>query len=150
MSISKAIKQDKFRSNHVMMTINILYTHNWLRDQHNDCFTKYGIKIQHYNILRILNGRHPEPASPGEIKDVMLDKSPDLTRLIDKLSKMELVDRYNCKTNRRNVKINITEKGIALLLEMMNDLKSFENIIESKISSTEALELSNLLDKLRE
>lgn len=150
MDISKAIKQKKFRSNHVMMLINLLYTNNWIRDNQNDLFAAYDIKVQHFNILRILKGRYPDVATPGEIKEVMIDKAPDLTRLIDKLTKLALVERYTCKENRRNVNIKITNEGISLLNNVLKDMRPFEKKLESKISSDEAALLSSLLDKLRE
>lgn len=149
MGISKAIKQQTFKSKHEMLLINLIYTSNWLRDQHKGLLDKYEIKSQHYNILRILKGKHPDPASPGDIKDVMLDKSPDLTRLIDKLISMKLVYRNECKENRRKVDVYISDDGIKLLEEIAVDMESFEKEWKIKLSDDEAEKLSNLLDKLR-
>ena len=96
MNISEAIKQKSFSSPHEMALINVLFTSNWLRDKQKEYFYPYDLKPQHFNVLRILKGKYPDNSCPGDIKDVMLDKSPDLTRLIDKMMKMGLVERNVC------------------------------------------------------
>lgn len=149
MKIHEAIKQNKFATNVDMAIVNIVYTSNWLHDSQKKFFTKHNIKAQHYNILRILKGRHPAAASPGEIKEVMLDKSPDLTRLIDKLVVQKLVERYMCEENRRKVDVFITDKGISLLKLIAEDMKEVNDVWKSKLSEVEAGKLSDLLDKLR-
>jgi len=149
MDISSAIKQTTFKSKHEMLLINLLYTSNWLRDQHKGFLDKYRMKSQHYNVLRILKGKHPDPSSPGNIKEVMLDKSPDLTRLIDKLISMNLVYRNECKENRRKIDVYISDDGIKLLEEIAVGMDDFEVEWKKKLSEDEAEKLSNLLDKLR-
>ena len=105
--------------------------------------------MQHYNVLRILKGSFPNPLSPGEIKEVMLDKSPDLTRLIDKLVNMDLVDRHICPNNRRKMDVFITKKGEQVLHEINNKQKNIEPSKENKLTEEEADQLSDLLDKFR-
>lgn len=150
MGISEDIKQSSFDSAQEKVLINILYTNNWLSDHYKTLFAPYDIKSQHYNILRILKGKYPEASYPGDIKEVMLDKSPDLTRLIDKLIKMGLVDRNECKVNRRKVDIKITDKGIRLLADISKEMKEFTSNWQEKLNDEEADKLSELLDKLRE
>ena len=149
MRISEAIKQQKFKSSQDMALINLLYTSNWLKDHQRTFFDSYDIKAQHYNVLRILKGKYPEVSSPGEIKEVMLDKAPDLTRLIDKLIKMELVDRKVCEKNRRKVDVIITKKGIDSLQMITNEMEKIESGMKKKLTDKEASQLSDLLDKLR-
>lgn len=149
MSISKDIKQKHFNSTHEMAMINILYTNNWLRDIQKELFNIHDLKSQHFNVLRIVKGKHPNPSCPGEIKDVMLDKSPDLTRLIDKMIKMGLVDRNVCKENRRKVDIVITSKGLDKVDKISKKLNQMYSLWEDKLSSEEAKQLSDLLDKIR-
>ena len=115
MRIEEAIRQPKFRNNFQRALINLLYTSNWLRDVRVQMFKPYGLNPQQYNVLRILNGKHPDPCTAGEIKRVMLDKSPDLTRLIDKLCERGLVNREICAENRRKMDITIRDDGIELL-----------------------------------
>jgi len=149
MKISEAINQKKFKSNMEMVIINILYTNNWLSDHHKGFFDNYGIKSQHYNVLRILKGCYPEASSPGEIKSVMVDKSPDLTRLIDKLVKMDLVERNECSENRRKVNVKISDNGIALLKKIAIEMKDLDKNWKNNLSDEEAQKLSDLLDKFR-
>ena len=149
MKIQEAIKQSSFKSNIDMAIVNLLFTSNWLRDHQKTFFANYDIKNQHYNVLRILRGRYPDAASPGEIKEVMLDKSPDLTRLIDKLVKQGLVERFMCEENRRKVDVFITDKGLSQLKDIDHAMKKASGVWSDKLSEDEAGQLSELLDKLR-
>lgn len=131
-----------------MATVNIFYTANWLRDVGAPIYSKHGILSQHYNILRIVRGSHPKPVSPGYIKDVMLDKGRDLTRLVDKLVKLGYVERSLCQSNRRKMEISITESGSKIIdLVEQETQKIYAGY---NLSDEEALTLSNLLDKVRE
>lgn len=146
MGIQEEIKS-KFDNNVVMATINVFYTANWLRDLGQPIYKKYGILSQHYNILRIVRGKSPEPVSPGEIKEVMIDKGRDLTRLIDKLVTLGYLCRGLCEHNRRKMEITITQKGLDLINEIaVDNQEMFKNF---NLNEEEALQLSNLLDKLR-
>jgi DNA-binding MarR family transcriptional regulator len=149
MRISEAIKQQKFKSSQDMALINLLYTSNWLKDHQRTFFDNYDLKAQHYNVLRILKGKYPDVSSPGEIKEVMLDKAPDLTRLIDKLIKMNLVDRKVCENNRRKVDVIITKEGIDYLNTITGEMEKIEAGMKNKLTDQEAVKLSDLLDKLR-
>ena len=112
MDILQEINQSKFVDNYHMAYVNVMYTSNWLRDRQLPIFKKYNLLPQHYNVLKIVKGKHPKSASPGYILEVMLDKGRDLTRLVDKLVKMELLSRETCPTNRRKVDICISKKGM--------------------------------------
>lgn len=149
MDISKAIKQSSFNSPQEMAVINIIFTGNWLRDKQKDYFQSFDLKMQHFNVLRILKGKYPEASCPGEIKDVMLDKSPDLTRLIDKMIKMGLVDRNVCQENRRKVDVIITEKGLSIVNDISDRISTMNTLWKDKLSENEAQKLSELLDKVR-
>ena len=147
MGIKEAIKQDKFDSNQLMATVNIIYTANWLRDQNAPIYKAHGILSQHYNILRIVRGSHPKPVTPGYIKEVMLDKGRDLTRLVDKLVKLNYLERCLCEHNRRKMEITITKAGLDLITVIS---KGSEPLFKAQpLTEEEGLQLSNLLDKLR-
>lgn len=118
MKLEDAIKQKKFESPLHKATINLMYTANWLHGEFRDLFKSFDITHQQYNVLRILRGMHPNCVNPTEIKEVMLDKNPDITRLCDRLLLMGLIHRNIDKENRRKMKIVITEKGLDLLLEI--------------------------------
>ena len=146
MGFKEEIKS-KFDSNQLMAAVNIIYTSNWLRDVSLPIYKKYNILSQHYNILRIVNGSYPNSVSPGYIKEVMLDKGRDLTRLVDKLVNLGYVERSLCKDNRRKMKITITKSGTEIIDnigEEINTLYSSYNLSEE-----ESIKLSELLDKLR-
>lgn len=148
MDIGEVIKQSSFADNRIKSQINLIYTYNWLRDQHAPVFKRHGILVQHFNVMKIVKGRHPEPTNPGHIIDVMLDKKRDLTRLIDKLVDKGLLDRRTCPTNRRKVEVFITDHGLQLTDAIEKEL----NVVDAQInrlSEDEAGLLSDLLDKMR-
>ncbi len=148
MEIGKEIKQSKFKSEHQKMLINILFTSNWLNAKHAASLKPYGISSQQYNLLRILRGQHPKPASVNLLIDRMLDKSSNASRLVEKLRLKKLVERTICPEDRRAVNVIITQKGLDLLAELDKNeggmLKELKNLSEK-----EAEQINLLLDKLR-
>lgn len=149
MKIEEAIKQSKFENSYQKAIINIIYTANWLRDQEEEFFKIHNILPQHYNVLRIVKGKHPKVISPGEIKEVMLDKGNDVTRLVDKLVKRGFLARKTCENNRRKIDIAITTKGIDFLKSMNEPFKKQMNELKKQLDEKDAEKLSNLLDKFR-
>ena len=146
MGFKEEIKS-KFDSNQLMAAVNIIYTSNWLRDGSLPIYKKCNILSQHYNILRIVNGSYPDSVSPGYIKEVMLDKGRDLTRLVDKLVNLGYVERSLCKDNRRKMKIIITKSGTEIIDNIGKEINSLYT--SYNLSEEEAIKLSELLDKLR-
>lgn len=142
--ISKDIAS-KFINNKIKAFINIKYTANWISSKENESFKPYGISPQQYNILRILRGAG-EAIKVQTIKDRMIERAPNATRLMDKLNDKKFINRVRCEHDRRVVFINITNKGLELLKTIDANIKIdfLENITEK-----EAEQLSNLLDKLR-
>lgn len=148
-TLEEEIKQKAFKNDLSKALINVMYTANWLRDQHAVIFKQYGILQQHYNVLRIVKGRKGEAVSPGEIIKVMLDKGRDLTRLVDKLVKKGLLMRNPCSFNKRRVDINITEEGIRLTDEIEVKLTSWADESLGELDEEKAKKLSEYLDMLR-
>jgi DNA-binding MarR family transcriptional regulator len=148
MKIEDEIKQKKFKDNWKKALINLHFTSNFLKDKLLTELKEYKINEQHYNILRILKGRYPNAACPGEIKEVLINKRGDLTRLLDKLNILGYIDRSTNAENRRMVNVYITETGIQLLDELLLKVDSLDNI-KNKLSNEEAIQLSTLLDKIR-
>ena len=127
MKIEKEIKQSKFKSEHQKMLINILYTSSWLAAKHAASLKPAGLSTQQFNILRILRGQHPEPATVNLLIDRMLDKNSNASRLVEKLRLKKLVERAICPEDRRAVNffnLLIYPKGylIVPLLFMINFL----------------------------
>ncbi len=142
--IAKDIKS-RFASVKDKALINILYTASWISSFQNEFFKPFGISRQQYNILRILKGSN-EALKVQTIKKRMIERSPNATRLMDKLNGKELIERFACEEDRRVVYIKITEKGLELLDAISND---FNKELLKNISEDEANQLSNLLDKMR-
>ena len=142
--ISKDINS-KFPNNKVKALLNVIYTANWINSQQNSFFKPYGISPQQFNILRILKGAK-KPLKVQTIKDRMLERAPNATRLMDKLCGKNLINRIACPEDRRVVHIEITENGLKLLEDISKHMK--KDYIEN-LTDEEAGYLSDLLDKIR-
>ena len=142
--ISKDIKS-KFTSNKVKALINLKYTSNWLSSKENEFFKPYGISPQQYNILRILRGAKAK-IKVQLVKERMVERAPNATRLMDKLCDKNLIERERCEEDRRVVFVKITNQGLELLttIDENNNISFLE-----KLTEEEATLLSNLLDKIR-
>ncbi|MFT5958969.1 MAG: MarR family 2-MHQ and catechol resistance regulon transcriptional repressor [Polaribacter sp.] len=142
--ISKDINS-KFISNKLKALINIKYTSNWLNSKENAFFKPYGISPQQYNILRILRGAKGQ-IKVQVVKDRMIERAPNATRLMDKLCDKNLIERERCEHDRRVVYVQIVKLGLDLLSEIdaNKEVSFLDNITEEQ-----ALVLSNLLDEIR-
>ena len=148
MEIEKEIFSNKFENNHQKAIVNLIYTYGWITNLLKQKLNKYKITLQQYNILRILRGQHPNPATINMLKERMLDKMSDASRIVDRLEQKELVNRFINTKDRRAVDILITKKGLDLLLKLDVEMSS-KNFLDENINSTEAGILSDLLDKMR-
>ncbi len=142
--LSKDINS-KFANNRVKALLNIIYTANWITSHQNEFFKSFGISPQQYNILRILKGAD-EPLNVQTIKDRMLERSPNATRLMDKLCAKKYIERLTSDHDRRVVKIAITKTGKDFLESIPNN---FNRELLKNLSEEEAEQLSHLLDKMR-
>lgn len=145
----EAIRQQKFGSPTQKALLNVQYTANWFRDLQRGVFKDLPIEPQHFNVLRILKGRHPHPVCPGDIKAVMLDKAPDVTRLVDKLVTLGWVEREVGAGDRRRVDIGLTPKGLQQVEHISDQVKTQAKGLNRRLTEEEAEQLSALLDKLR-
>ncbi|MBP1841062.1 MarR family winged helix-turn-helix transcriptional regulator [Formosa algae] len=134
-----------FPNNKVKAMLNVIYTANWISSRQNTFFKPFNISSQQYNVLRILKGAKA-PLKVQTIKERMVERSPNATRLMDKLYAKGLIDRIPCPTDRRVVFIKITTNGLQLLdnVNKANRADIFKNLTEE-----EAVQLSDLLDKIR-
>ena len=135
----------KFENNRVKAMLNIIYTANWINSCQNEFFKEFGISPQQYNILRILNGAGVA-LNVQTIKDRMLERSPNATRLMDKLCAKNYIERLPSVQDRRVVKIAITKNGIDLLNAIPKNLN--KDLLKN-LTEEEAIQLSDLLDKMR-
>jgi DNA-binding MarR family transcriptional regulator len=148
MGIDQDILQSKFRNEHQKAIVNLLYTYNWVTERSKELFATEDITPQQFNILRILRGSHPTPLSTLQIRERMLDKMSDTSRIVDRLIAKGLVKKGICKDDRRLVDVMITEKGKKLLERLDARQDEIDNII-GNLSKKEASSLSELLDKIR-
>jgi DNA-binding MarR family transcriptional regulator len=142
--ISKDINTT-FKNNKVKALLNLIYTANWINSKQNAFFKPFGISPQQYNILRILRGA-AEAIAVQTIKDRMLERAPNTTRLMDKMCSKKLIDRVPCPGDRRVVHIEITKEGLKLLKKIDKEVK--DDILQN-LTDDEAIVLSYLLDKIR-
>ena len=147
MGIDKDIHQAKFRNEYQKAGINLIYTYNWATEKMKSLFEQFDITAQQFNILRILRGAG-EPLSTLQIRQRMLDKMSDTSRIVDRLLKKDLVKKVVCKSDRRLVDVTITEKGLKLLEMMDKYQEDMDNILKN-LSDEEAKTLNRLLDKIR-
>jgi DNA-binding MarR family transcriptional regulator len=147
MSLENDIQQAKFRNEHHKVSVNLIYTCNWLMEKHKHLFEKADITPQQFNILRILRGAGT-PLSTLQIRQRMLDKMSDTSRIVDRLVKKELVVKVICKTDRRLVDVTISEKGLSLLDKMDGCNEEMDASVGS-LTQEEAIALNRLLDKMR-
>lgn len=148
MRLEEEIKQKHFSSQYHKALVNIIYTNNWIASQQTDILKPHGITMQQYNVLRILRGQHPKPATIKLIKERMLDKMSDASRIVEKLRAKGLVERNICPEDRRNVDVIITKKG----LDLLSKIDTPEHLLEHRLTTLNTEEVKNLnhlLDKLR-
>ncbi len=148
MKLEEEIGQKKFQSEQHKLMVNLIYSTNWMNSQYANYFSNSDITIQQYNVLRILRGQYPNPCNIKLIKERMLDRMSDASRIVDKLFKKKLLLRKECADDRRNVDILITEKGLELLKKLDYLDESCKEIFSS-LSVNEIKTINNLLDKLR-
>lgn len=147
MSIEKDINQKKFRNAHQKAIINLIYTFNWITEQSKIILERGEVTGQQFNILRILRGAN-EPLSTLQIRQRMLDKMSDTSRIVDRLITKGFVKKTICKSDKRLVDISITEKG-RKMLEKLDAYDMEMDAIAGNLTEAEAKNLNKLLDKIR-
>jgi DNA-binding MarR family transcriptional regulator len=147
MGIEQDIQQPNFRNEFQKMGINLLFTANWLNEQIGKMLAEEGVTQQQYNILRILRGS-TTPLSTLKIRERMLDKMSDTSRIVDRLIAKELVLKNTCEKDKRLVDITLSPKG----LDLVDQLDQFNDRIDALlkgINESEAATMNQILDKIR-
>lgn len=147
MRIDDEIKS-RFEDDYQKAVINISFTSSWLNAEMRHVFEDENITIQQFNILRILRGQYPNPATINLLKERMVDRMSDASRIVDRLIQKGLVSRCTNSKDRRAVDIRISDKGLETLAKLDITLKT-KDIIHKNLTEEEAGQLSDLLDKLR-
>jgi DNA-binding MarR family transcriptional regulator len=148
LKIEEEIQQLKFQSEYQRLAVNIIYTANRIAHHDGRIFKEYNLTLQQFNVLRILRGKYPEPATVNYICKRMLDKSSNASRIVDKLLKKGWVERKICPDDRRSVDALIKQEGLNLLDQLEPELTKSENRLKT-LSINEAKSANVLLDRLR-
>ena len=147
MGIEKEIGQYTFRNEQQKSIINMVYTYNWMIEKMKNRLDEFELTMQQFNILRILRGAK-SPLSTMQIRERMLDKMSDTSRIVDRLIVKDLVQKNTCPRDKRLVDVVITAKGLELLAKL--DLHSDElDSIIGNLTCDELQQLNQLLDKMR-
>jgi len=138
-----------FRNDYHKGLINLMFTVKQLSYDFLQSLKKHGLTEPQYNILKVLRGSRSEcPFSIGFLKERMLDKNSDVSRIVDKLYEKGFIDRKENPTDRRQKDVEITDKGLALL-SGMDDCENKADTLLNNLSLEEIQELNRLLDKIR-
>jgi DNA-binding MarR family transcriptional regulator len=148
MGLEKDIKQQQFTSENQKLIINLVFTNNWLTEKIRDFLSTADITLQQFNILRILRGSHPQPLSTLTIRERMLDKMSDTSRIVDRLVLKGLVDKKTCPSDKRLVDISITKEGKKVLATIDQKEKEVMAVV-ANLNQEEMEILNGLLDKMR-
>ena len=147
MKIEDEIQQKAFHSAHQKAVVNLIYTSNWLIGTHQKFLSVFGLTTQQFNILRILRGQHPNGVSATTIKQRMLDRNSDVSRLLDRLVKKELIVKKSCPSDKRATDVFITDRGLKVLEDINKERHRIDNVLS--LTESEAELLSDLLDRAR-
>lgn len=130
--------------------MGLLRTADVLRRHFEAVYEPYGITGQQYNVLRILRGARPESLPTMEIAERMIERTPGITRLVDRLEEKGLVTRERCAEDRRCVLCTVTAAGLELLEELDEPVDEADDAALAMLSREEAERLIALLDRVRE
>ena len=147
MGIEQDIQQASFRNEFQKMGINLLFTANWLNEQIGKMLSEEGVTQQQYNILRILRGS-ATPLSTLKIRERMLDKMSDTSRIVDRLIAKELVVKNTCEKDKRLVDITLSPKGLDLVDQLDQYNERIDALLKG-INESEAQMMNQILDKIR-
>ncbi len=150
MTLEKDIQQIKpFRNDYHKAFVNIIFTGKWVLQFNYDLLKPYNLTPQQYNILRILRGKYPQASTIIYIRERMLDRMSDASRIVELLRKKGLIERNICEDNRRRMDVLITQKGLDLLEEIEQENDRVDSRL-SALNNKEIIQLNSLLDKLRD
>ena len=127
----------------------IITTGHWITDQVSKELKEFGVTESQYNVLRILKGAKGEPVTVNQILENMVQRSSNITRIVDKLVSKEFVERKECPSNRRKMDITITNKGLNKLKGLDKKVQAFHQPFMEKLNAEELDTLINLIQKLK-
>ncbi len=150
MKLEDQIKQASFSHIEEKLIVNLIYTSNLITLLTSRLFKPYGLSAQQYNVLRILRGQNGQAISLLDIEDRMLDKSSNVSRLIDKLVLKHYITREESKVDRRRVDVLISQSGLDVLKEIDAELNKFYEKLNTLVEYSDAKKMNTILDTIRE
>ncbi len=141
--------EEKFRSREQRTTLGLLRTADAIRRHYTQVIEPHGITLQQYNVLRILRGAGREGLPTLTVGERMIEQTPGVTRLVDRLEGKKLVDRVPCARDRRKVFCRITAQGLALLLELDDPINRADSQAVSVLDGGDMDSLIEMLDRVR-
>jgi len=147
MALEQEIQQSSFASEQAKLIVNLIYSYNILKGRIMDELKEYGLTMQQYNVLRIVKVAGSEGVTTSEIRDRMLDKMSDASRMVDRLVAMELLEKNRYKEDRRLFHIELTNRGNDIITSLVQ-----ESLIEQiawDFPNKNAQQLNELLDDFR-
>lgn len=148
-TLSDLIKQDQFVSPAHEALLNVMVTYPWVMNELASTMEAYEVTPSQYNVLRILRGCHPERATCTYIGERLLDRTPDVTRLLNRLQRSGLIHRRRADHDRRVVEVAITEEGLERLEQLERPVQQAQDRLAAGLTPDEQRTLSCLLDKMR-
>ncbi|HET6567598.1 MAG TPA: MarR family transcriptional regulator [Rhodothermales bacterium] len=149
MKLSELIRQDHFATPGQEALFNVVVSSNWILGSLAAAMAPHSITPAQYNVLRILRGSHPNTLTCSEIGQRLLDRTPDVTRLLNRLERSGYIVRERADHDRRVVEVTISQKGLDLLEQMRSDVDREVDALTQHLSPEEHQQLSNLLERLR-
>ena len=149
MTLADLIRQDRFASPAQEALLNVLATASYVQGEVSGALGPHGVTTAQFNVLRILRGRHPEPYTCSEIGERLLDRTPDVTRLLVRLESRGYVARQRAAHDRRVVEVQITDAGLAVLDDLDGPVQARIDRIGSHLTADQLETLSGLLEALR-
>ena len=150
MSLQKEIKQRKpFASLEQEVVLNVMRTAGALRQGTSELLKPFDLSAPQYNVLRILRGAGDEGLPCSEVGDRLITRDPDVTRLLDRLEKRDLIQRGRSSKDRRVVTATITKKGIELVNDLDTPVMDMHAEQLGHMKKKELKKLVALLEKLR-
>jgi DNA-binding MarR family transcriptional regulator len=147
-ALKKRISQEHFESPQVEAMLNLLVASDHLRAKLDEVFAQFGISSGQYNVLRILRGAHPDGHSRCEILRRLVERAPDVTRLVDRLEAQGLAERDRSDADKRLSITRITSKGLVLIADLEPKLQEMERYFSERVSLRDCRELSRICEGL--
>lgn len=145
-ALKRRLRQDRFESPTQEALLNLIVAAGFVRDRIDRALATHGITHGQYNVLRILRGAYPNGYPRCDVAERMLERAPDVTRLIDRLEDRGFVERDRSGTDRRLSITRITAPGLSLLERIDPDIRAVHEFFSQRVQARDCLELSRICE----